>query len=119
MTYTEIYFKSWCPYSRRALALLTSKGVDFNAIDLTDDDADELEQQMRERSGRTSVPQIFIDGRHIGGYDDIAALEERAETPTFAPGDVLIEEAVPIQSIFLIKSGAVEVSRMDREDTVG
>ncbi len=74
MAYTEIYFKSWCRYSKRALALLTSKGVDFKGIDLTDD-ADELEQQMRERSGRTSVPQIFIDGRHIGGYDDIAALD--------------------------------------------
>ncbi len=74
MAYTEIYFKSWCRYSQRALALLTSKGVDFKAIDLTDN-ADVLEQQMRERSGRTSVPQIFIDGRHIGGYDDIAALD--------------------------------------------
>ncbi len=72
MSYTEIYFKSWCPYSQRALALLTSKCVDFKAIDLTVD-ADELEQQMRKRSGRTSVPQIFIDGQHIGGYDDIAA----------------------------------------------
>ncbi len=74
MSYTEIYFKSWCPYSQRALALLASKGVDFKAIDLTHG-ADELEQQMRERTGRTSVPQIFIDGQHIGGYDDIAALD--------------------------------------------
>ncbi len=56
------------------MALLTSKGVDFKAIDLTID-ANELEQQMRQRSGRTSVPQIFIDGQHIGGYDDIAALD--------------------------------------------
>ncbi len=70
----EIYFKSWCSYSRRALALLQRKGVDYNAIDLTHD-AFELEQQMRERAGRTSVPQIFIDGQHIGGYDDIAALD--------------------------------------------
>ncbi len=74
MPNTEIYIKSWCSYSQRALALLTSKGVDFKAIDLTID-ADELEQQMRQRSGRTSVPQIFIDGQHIGGYDDIAALD--------------------------------------------
>ncbi len=74
MPNTEIYFKNWCPYAQRALALLTSKGVDFKAIDLTVD-ADELEQQMRQRSGRTSVPQIFIDGQHIGGYDDIAALD--------------------------------------------
>ena len=58
MAYTEIYFKSWCPYSIRALALLTSKGAEFKAINLTND-ADKLEHQMRERSGRPSVPQIF------------------------------------------------------------
>jgi CRP/FNR family cyclic AMP-dependent transcriptional regulator len=46
--------------------------------------------------------------------DDIAALEERAETPSFAAGEVLIEEGEPIQSIFLIRSGSVEVSRMMR-----
>lgn len=88
MAYTEIYFKSWCRYSQRALELLTSKGVDFKTIDLTDD-ADVLEQQMRERSGRTSVPQIFIDGRHIGGYDDIAALDAAGELdPLLFSGEV-------------------------------
>ena len=75
MAYTEIYFKTWCPYSRRALALLKSKGVQFDVIDLTHD-ADVPEQEMRKRSGRTSVPQIFIDGHHVGGYDDLAALDE-------------------------------------------
>jgi glutaredoxin 3 len=74
----EIYVKSWCACSRRALGLLQRKGVDYNAIDLTHD-AHELEQQMRERAGRTSVPQIFIDGQHIGGYDDIAALDSVGE----------------------------------------
>jgi glutaredoxin 3 len=74
MPHTEIYFKTWCPYSRRALALLTRKGIDFTAIDLTHGDA-ERELEMRQRSGRTSVPQVFVDGRHLGGYDDIAALE--------------------------------------------
>ena len=78
MAYTEIYFKSWCPYSQRALALLKSKGVDFDAIDLTHDAA-VLEQEMRERSGRTSVPQVFIGARHIGGYDDLAALDAAGE----------------------------------------
>ena len=75
MAHTEIYYKDWCPYSRRALALLKRKGVPFEAIDITHD-ADELEQEMRERSGRTSVPQIFIDGYHVGGYDDLAALDQ-------------------------------------------
>jgi glutaredoxin 3 len=74
----EIYFKSWCSYSRRVFALLERKGVDYNAIDLTHD-AYELEQQMRDRAGRTSVPQIFIDSQHIGGYDDIAALDSVGE----------------------------------------
>ena len=74
----EIYIKSWCAYSQRALALLQRKGVDYNAIDLTHD-ASELEQQMRDRAGRTSVPQIFIDGQHIGDFDDIAALDSVGE----------------------------------------
>ena len=78
MAYTEIYFKSWCPYSQRALALLTGKGVEFKAIDLTEN-ADLLEQEMRKRSGRTSVPQIFIDGQHIGGYDELSALDTKGE----------------------------------------
>jgi glutaredoxin 3 len=78
MANIEIYFKSWCPYSQRALALLNRKGVTYTAIDLTHD-ADEQEQRMRERAGRTSVPQIFADGRHLGGYDDIALLDAKGE----------------------------------------
>ena len=88
MAYTEVYFKSWCPYSQRALALLESKGVDFKSIDLTEN-ADELEQEMRQRTGRTSVPQIFVDGRHLGGYDDIAALDAKGQLdPLLFRGDV-------------------------------
>ncbi len=78
MTHTEIYYKDWCPYSRRALRLLNAKGVDYTAYDITDGPADR-EWEMRERAGRTSVPQIFIDGRHIGGYDDMAALDAVGE----------------------------------------
>jgi glutaredoxin 3 len=74
----EIYFKSWCPYSQRALVLLDSKGVNYKAIDLTHG-AEEQEREMRERAGRASVPQIFADGRHLGGYDDIAALDAAGE----------------------------------------
>lgn len=86
MAYTEIYFKRWCPWSRRALALLNSKGAQFDTIDLTSD-ADALEQEMRERSGRTSVPQIFIGGQHIGGYDDLAALEATGRLDKLLTGD--------------------------------
>ena len=73
MRTTEIYFKDWCPYSQRALALLDAKGVDYHAIDVTNDVRKELE--MRERTGRTSVPQIFINDEHIGGFDDLHALD--------------------------------------------
>ena len=73
MPRTEIYFKDWCPYSQRALKLLDSKGIEFEAIDVTNDLERELE--MRERAGRTSVPQIFVGALHLGGYDDIAALD--------------------------------------------
>jgi glutaredoxin 3 len=77
MKTTEIYFKDWCPYSQRALALLDEKGVDYTAIDVTNDIERELE--MRERAGRTSVPQIFIDGKHIGGFDDLHAMDLAGE----------------------------------------
>ncbi len=67
----EIYFKTWCPYSRDALALLSNKGVPFAGIDVTSDRVREAE--MIDRSGRTSVPQIFIDGEPIGGSDELSA----------------------------------------------
>jgi len=85
MQHTEIYFKSWCPYSRRALRLLDRKGVNYTAIDVTDDRERELE--MRERAGRTSVPQIFVGDQHLGGYDDIAALDKAGELDRLLAGD--------------------------------
>jgi len=91
MTHTEIYFKTWCPYSRRALRLLDRKGVNYTAIDVTDDVVRELE--MRERAGRTSVPQIFIGDRHVGGYDDIAALDKTGELDLLLAGIEQTEEA--------------------------
>lgn len=88
MAITEIYFKSRCAYGNRALALLESKGVDYKVIDLTHD-ADEQELEMRERTGRMTVPQILVDGRPIGGYDDIAALDAAGELdPLLFNGDV-------------------------------
>jgi glutaredoxin 3 len=84
MARTEIYFKTWCPYSRRALALLDAKGIDYTAIDVTNDTARELE--MRERAGRTSVPQVFVDDRHLGGFDDIHALDRAGELDAILAG---------------------------------
>jgi GrxC family glutaredoxin len=88
MQRTEIYFKSWCPYSQRALALLRSKDIEFKAIDLTHD-AFREELAMRRRSDRTSVPQIFVNGMHLGGYDDIAALDASGELDPLLFGTVL------------------------------
>ena len=81
----EIYFKDWCPYSKRALELLDEKGIEYEAIDVTNDLERELE--MRERAGRTSVPQIFVGALHLGGYDDIAALDRRGELDPILAGD--------------------------------
>ena len=85
MPRTEIYFKDWCPYSQRALKLLDEKGVDYEAIDVTNDL--EREREMRERAGRTSVPQVFVGALHLGGYDDIAALDHKGELDPILKGD--------------------------------
>jgi glutaredoxin len=68
----EIYYKTWCSYSQAALALLEDLGIAYTAIDVTSDTVREAE--MVRRSGRTSVPEIFIDDELIGGYDDLRAL---------------------------------------------
>jgi len=72
----RIYSKSTCPYCRRAKALLTRKGVAFEEIDINDHP--ERRAEMIERaSGRTTVPQVFIDGVGVGGCDDIHALDAK------------------------------------------
>ncbi|GAA0491203.1 MULTISPECIES: glutaredoxin 3 [Tatumella] len=73
MPVIDIYTKQTCPFCHRAKALLEKKGAAFNEIAI-DGDA-EKRAGMIERSGRSTVPQIFIDGKHIGGCDDLYALE--------------------------------------------
>lgn len=78
MAKIEIYTKAFCPYCSRATALLRSKGAEFEEFDITM--GGPKRSEMLERSnGRTTVPQIFIDGKHIGGSDDLAALERQGE----------------------------------------
>lgn len=72
MAEITIYSKEWCPYCAKARALLRSKGLAFTDVDITHDEA--LQRQMVERSQRRSVPQLFIDGESIGGYDDLALM---------------------------------------------
>ncbi len=69
----EMYTQAWCGYCAAARKLLKKKGVEFNEIDVTMDG--KLRSEMNSRSGRTTVPQIFINGQHIGGYDDLAATD--------------------------------------------
>ena len=73
MSKVEIYTQPWCPYCSRAVALLQKKSVEFVEIDAPHGTAQRKEAVAR--SGQTSVPQIFIDGRHIGGSDDLMALD--------------------------------------------
>ena len=70
----EIYTWSSCPFCIRAKALLKKKGLDFTEYCI-DGDAQAREQMAQRANGRTSLPQIFIDDQHIGGCDDLHALE--------------------------------------------
>ncbi len=73
----EIYSKDWCPYCSKAKALLLSKNIIFKEIDISNDADKELE--MIKRSSRRTVPQIFINNKSVGGYDDLAQLNANGE----------------------------------------
>lgn len=70
----EVYSKAFCPYCTRAKQLLAAKGVEYEEYDITMGGPRRAEMIQR-ANGRTTVPQIFIDGRHIGGSDDLHVLE--------------------------------------------
>ncbi len=73
MAKVEIYTKSWCPFCARAKEHLDRKGGSYQEIDVTTNSVRELE--MVNRSARHTVPQIFIDGYHLGGSDDLLAAD--------------------------------------------
>jgi alkyl hydroperoxide reductase subunit F len=73
----EMYSKDWCPYCAKAKALLKAKGLEYQESDITSNY--ELQQEMIQRSKRRTVPQIFLDGESIGGYDDLANLNATGE----------------------------------------
>jgi glutaredoxin 3 len=68
-----VYSSDWCPYCSRAKALLAKKGAAFEEIRV--DGQPQLRAEMTKKAGRTSVPQIWIDDLHVGGCDDLYALE--------------------------------------------
>ncbi|MGH6974662.1 MAG: glutaredoxin 3 [Stellaceae bacterium] len=78
MAKVELYTTMFCPYCARARNLLQKKGVSFTDIDVMVDD-DKREEMIARAGGRRTVPQIFIDGRHVGGSDELIALDHEGK----------------------------------------
>ena len=74
MSEIEIYTQPWCPFCERAMHILSTKGAPFQEIDAPHGSA-AREDAKRRSGGRTTVPQIFIGGQHVGGCDDLMALD--------------------------------------------
>lgn len=74
MANIELYSKEYCPFCRRAVALLTHKGVDFSIVDIQEH-PEQRDVMISRANGHSTVPQIFINNTHIGGCDDLFALE--------------------------------------------
>jgi glutaredoxin 3 len=78
MAKVEMYTKMGCPYCMRARKLLSSKGIAFEDIDITMG-GPKRQEMLARAPGHSTVPSIFIDGKHIGGSDDLAVLDARGE----------------------------------------
>lgn len=85
MAKVEVYSTTYCPYCVRAKQLLDAKDVDYTEIDVTGDEAARM-ALVEKSGGRKTVPQIFINGVSVGGYDDLRLLEESGKL------DVLLGE---------------------------
>ncbi len=78
MKKVEVYYATYCPYSIKALKMLDEKGVEYKSYAI-DDDEDKLREKLGEYykiEGKVTVPQIIVDNKRIGGYDDIKKLDE-------------------------------------------
>ena len=73
MAQVTMYYSTECPFCRNAEKLLLANGANIEKINI--DDQDDKLQEMIKLAGRDSVPQIFIDGKHIGGFDDLSELD--------------------------------------------
>jgi glutaredoxin 3 len=78
MAEVELYTTMYCPYCSRARALLHRKGIRFVDIDIAEEPA-RRDEMIRRANGHRTVPQIFINGEHIGGCDDLVALDRAGE----------------------------------------
>lgn len=85
MPKVQVYTTRSCPYCLRAKALLGKKGVAFEEIDVENDDA--RRAWLVEASGQRTVPQIFVDGRSLGGYTDIEALDRQGRLDPILRGE--------------------------------
>lgn len=75
MAHVQIYTKSYCPYCDRAKALFKNKGVSYEEISVESDP--EMYTQLKQKTGMMTVPQIFINDELIGGFTDLAALDQK------------------------------------------
>lgn len=78
MPAVTIYTKAWCPYCTAAKGLLEEKGIAFKEIDISGN-PDLRTEMLGKANGRSTVPQVFIGGRHVGGCDDLYALDSRGD----------------------------------------
>jgi glutaredoxin 3 len=85
MAKVEIYTKMMCPYCTRAKSLLASKGVAFEEYDISMG-GPKRQEMLGRSSGRSTVPQIFVDGAHVGGSDDLAALDRAGKLDAMLAG---------------------------------
>ena len=85
MARVEIYTKAFCGYCARAKRLLDAKGVAFEEYDITFD-APKRAEMLQRALGRSTVPQIFIGGRHVGGCDDLHELEREGRLDPLLSG---------------------------------
>ena len=118
-----IYSKSWCPYCDRAKALLTAKGQTWTEFDI-EADAARRDEMLAQSNGRRTVPQIFIDGQHVGGFDDLQALEDAGKLDPLlgrekaAPGDAEHRRVIIVGSGPAGYTAAVYAARAELEPLV-
>ncbi len=104
MANIEMYSKSWCPYCDRAKSLLSAKGQTWTEIDV-EDEAGRLEEMLERSGGRRTVPQIFIDGQHVGGFDDLASLEQAGELDPLLGGREGTDQGSLHVKVLIVGSG--------------